>query len=311
MCKLNDEQLALARELYSNGETYHDVCLYLKDTFGVNISSESLRYYITRKDKPKITKVDKLKENGIEKVLILSDLHIPYQLDDILDIVVKHKDEITKIVFNGDIIDCKPISKYAELGRGSLIDEMAYCHELLKAIDDLTPNAEKIMIRGNHEQRMSRYMASNPSQLNSLHTDNVLREIIDGFKKVDHSKGQVTYYEKLNNYVLIDDWFYQYNDVIFCHPISFSKIPSRTAYNAVEYFVRSGYDFNACIVAHTHHYGACKNLGKFSFESGCLCKPMSYASSGKLAYVPQDCGYHLCVFKDGKYDFNKSRQFII
>lgn len=283
----------------------------IKKNYDLYIPPESVRYYITRKDKPKVTVKEKLANDGVEKVLVLSDLHIPYNRDDILDIVSKHKNEISMIVFNGDVIDCKPISKFVELGRGSLIDEMAATHELLKQIDDITKDIKKVLILGNHEKRMSKYMASKQSELNDLHTDNVLREVIEGFKKVDHEKGQVTYFEPLSNYTLVDNWFYQYNDTIFCHPISFSKIPARTAYNAVEYFVRNGANFNTCLVAHTHHYGACKNLGKYTVETGSLCLPQSYNQTGKLNYTPQDSGYHLAVFKDGKYSINESRNYLL
>ena len=53
------------------------------------------------------------------------------------------------------------------------------------------------------------------------------------------------------------------------------------------------------------------NLGKYTVETGCLCKPQPYSASGKLSYIPQDCGYHLAVFKDGKYDVNESRNYIL
>lgn len=311
MCKLTKEQIDLAKDMFEDGVTYHEICRYLEDMDGTIINPESLRYYITRKDKPKLTLRDKLAEDGIEKVLVISDLHIPYHRNDLLDIVDKHSDEISMIVFNGDIIDCKPISKYVELGRGSLIDEMAACHEILKQIDDMTPNVPKIMVLGNHEARMSKYMSSNPSELNNLHTSNVLKEIVEGFKKVDHEKGQVTYYSNLKNFQVLDTWYYVDNGCIYCHPISFSKVPARTAYNAVEYFVRNGFDFDTCLVAHTHHYGACKNLGKYTVETGSLCQPQPYASTGKLAYIPQDSGYHVAVFKDGKYDVNLSRNYLL
>lgn len=311
MCKLTNEQINLAKEMYEEGITYHEICRYIENIDGTVINPESLRYYITRKDKPKLSTKDKLYEEGIEKVLVISDLHIPYHREDLLDIVSKHAEEVSLIVFNGDIIDCKPISRYVELGRGKLIDEMVKCHEILKQIDDMTPGVHKVMILGNHEVRLSKYMAANSTELNDLHTDNVLREIVEGFKKVNHEKAQVTYYSPLPNYEVLDTWYLVDNGCIYCHPISFSKIPARTAYNAVEYFVRNGVEFDTCLVAHTHHYGACKNLGKYTVETGSLCKPQEYASTGRLNYVPQDSGYHLAVFKDGKYDINLSRNYLL
>lgn len=309
--KLTDEAIQYGRDMLERGFTYYEISLVFNKKYGIDMNPESIRYYLIRKDKPKLTVKDKLADEGIEKVLVLSDLHIPYHRKDVLDIVDQHKDEVSMVVLNGDVIDCKPISKFVELGRGTLIDEMASCHTILKQIDDMTPDAKKVMTIGNHERRMAKYMASKPSELNDLHSDNILTEIVEGFKKVDHDKGQVIYFDKLENYEVLDSWYYQYNGMICCHPISFSKIPARTAYNAVEYFVRNGFNFDTCLVAHTHHSSSCFNLGKYCVETGCLCLPMEYASSGKLNYVPQESGYHLAVFKDGKYDINMSRQYIL
>lgn len=311
MCILTEEQISYAKGLYARGFTYYDTCRELENMYGIIINPESLRYYITRRDKPKITVKDKLKDEGIEKVLVLSDLHIPYHRDDIIDICAKHKDEISMIIFNGDTLDCKSISKYVELGRGSLIDEMAVCHGTLKEIDNLTPNVRKVMVIGNHEARLEKYMATNHNELNDLHSSNILREICDGFKKADHEKGTIVYYDSLLNYEVLDDWHFTYKGMLCCHPLSFSKVPAKTAYNAVEYFVRNGFEFDTCLVAHTHHYGACMDLGKYTVETGCLCKPQPYSATGKLNYIPQDYGYHLAVFKDGKYDINESRQYIL
>lgn len=306
-----DKVIDEMQNMYDNGVSYMDIAERIREKYGVIIHTETVRYHVKRKRLSKKTEVEKLQEQGIEKILVISDLHIPHHRDDVLDIITKHKDEISKIVFNGDTIDCEEISKFVSLGKGKLISEMASCHSFLKAVDDLTPNIEKVLVLGNHENRMSKYMASNANALNNLHTGNILREITDGFKDANHEKGTVTYYDKLSNYTVLDTWYYTDKGIIYCHPLSFSKIPARTAYNAVEYFVRNNFVFDTVLVAHTHHFGICKNLGKYCVETGSLCKPQDYASSGRLNYTPQDSGYHLVVLKDGKYDVNESRNFLL
>ena len=76
MCKLTEEQIEFARDMCLSGSTYYDACRELETQYGVVINPESLRYYAVRKHKPKESIINKLKGNGIEKVLILSDLHI-------------------------------------------------------------------------------------------------------------------------------------------------------------------------------------------------------------------------------------------
>lgn len=310
MCKLNDEQLRLARELHDNGETYHDVSLYLRDNYGIDISSESLRYYVTRKDKPRMTKVEKLESEGVEKVLLFGDCHIPYHIDGLLDIVRQHKNEISTLIIGGDLLDNEEISVFPSLGKGELVDEMAETHKFLKELQDLFPDVKKILIKGNHCARFDKYLAETGTALNPLHSPNILREIVDGFKKVDHKHGTTTYYEKLD-YTVVDTWWYQYNDMIVCHPMKYSKIQGRVTNEAIDYFVRSGLDFSACMVFHTHKVSMIQNFDKWGFEVGCTCQPMPYASSGKLSLTNQANGYHIAVFKDGKYDINDSKQYII
>ena len=310
MCKLNDEQLRLARELHDNGETYHDVSLYLRDNYGINISSESLRYYVTRKDKPKLTKMEKLENEGMEKVLVLSDLHIPYQLDNVIDTVVKHKDEISTLILGGDIIDCFKISSFPKLDAPRLTTEMSECHKLLKAIQDVTPNVRKILIFGNHEERWKRYLGKVHSEVNNLHSANILHEIVRGFEVHDRLLGTTTLYEPLD-YEVVDNWWVQYNDMIVCHPISFSRVAAKTSQMAIDYFYERGLDFTSVLVAHTHRIASCMKFEKFSIEIGCCCKTQGYSESGKLTFSPQCNGYYLATFVDGKFDVNQSRNFIV
>lgn len=310
MCKLTEEQLNIAKELYAAGETYHDVSVYLKDRYDINISSESLRYYVTRRDKPKVTLRDKLNEDGIEKVLVLSDLHCPYHSDYILDIVGKHKDEINTLILGGDIIDCYNISSFPKLDPKPLHVEMAECHRLLKEISDLIPDVKKILILGNHEQRWKKYLGSAKSEVNSLHSDNILYEITKGFEVHDRIAGVTTIYEPLD-YEVIDNWFIQYNDCVVAHPTSFSKVAAKTSQMSLDYFKERDVDFNVVLIAHTHKISSCMKYGKHAFEIGCTCKPQGYAESGKLTYTQQCNGYYLAVFRDNKFDVNESRQYVL
>lgn len=308
--RLSDEQIEAGKRMIDVGYTYYDVSLFYISEFGIGINPESVRYYLNRKDKPKQTKVEKLANDGIEKVLVISDLHIPFQRDDIMNIILKHRDEVTTIVFGGDIVDCYAISSFKPLEPKPLVEEMVECHRFLKAVQDITPNIRKILIKGNHCARFEKYLAKAGSELNKLHSDNILCEIVKGFMHNDRFNGVVNTYIPLD-YEVIDDWYCQVNDLIVCHPLNFSRIAAKTSEMALNYFVERGYDFNACLVAHTHKQSSCWKYGKYAVEIGCLCKPRPYANKGRLTYTQQLCGYHLAVFKDGKYDFNESKQYVL
>lgn len=310
ICKVTDEAIARGKELLTDGYTYYDVSKEWREYYGIDMNPESVRYYLTRREKPKLTLREKLDSDGIEKVLILSDVHVPFNRDDILDIIEEYANEISALILGGDIADCVSVSSYNPLDALPLADEMSEVHKLLKQIQDVTPNVKRYLIKGNHEARMTKYMATHGSQLNKLHSDNILSEIVKGFEYHDRLNGRVIYHEPLD-YISLDEWFVAYNDMIVCHPISFSKVAGKTASMALDYFVERGVDFNACLVAHTHKQASCFKYGKYAVEIGCMCKPMSYASSGKLTFTQQQCGYHLAVFVDGKYDINQSRTYTI
>jgi len=38
---------------------------------------------------------------------------------------------------------------------------------------------------------------------------------------------------------------------------------------------------------------------------------MPYAKEGKLNYTPQNCGYALVVFENGKFDVNRTRVYVL
>lgn len=307
---ITNEMIDDAQELYAIGMSYQDIAKELYKNYGVWVHTDSIRNHVKRKLQPKLTKREKLGEQGIEKVLCISDLHVPFQREDILEIINRHKDEVSTIILCGDIIDCHAISSFPTLEPRPLASEMAECHKLLKEIQDLTPNVRRIMVKGNHEARFEKYLIKRPSELNALHSSNILTEIVNGFEVNDRQRGTTTTYDSLG-YEVIDSWFVQYNDMIACHPLSFSRVAAKTAQSALDYFVEHGIDFKACLVAHTHKISSCFKYGKYAVETGCLCKEQEYANKGKLSYTQQQCGYVVAVFNEGKYDINESKQYIL
>lgn len=188
---------------------------------------------------------------------------------------------------------------------------MEATHKLFTEIDAITPNVKKTLVKGNHEARWERYLANNDTSLTPLHSSNILEEIVRGFTVYDYDMNCSKTYNPLSNYDVIDNWYYQVGDTICCHPISFSKIKARTATMSIDYFVQQGENFNAIVIAHTHKQSFVRHYGKLAYEQGCLCREMPYSKSGKLNYTPQDYGYMLATFKDGKLQPNNSRMYVL
>lgn len=308
---VNEEITQLISSMYSMGYKYKEIVRAIYDEFGVCMSEDAVRFHAVRKNKPKYSTVEKLQQDGISKKLILSDLHIPYHMDEIYMIVGKHADEIDEIIFNGDIVDCEEISSFLSAGAHSLMFEMTKAHAVLRAIDRMTPGVKKTLVLGNHEKRWERYLAKQNTSFNFLHSTNILREIVEGFTDHDYESGTETVYTPLENYRVINDWYVKVNDIICCHPLTYSKIKGRVATMAVDFFIQAGEEFNAIIVGHTHKQAYVKQYDKISIEQGCLCQPMKYSQEGKLNFTPQDNGYVLATFINGQFDINKSRIYVL
>lgn len=254
-----------------------------------------------------------LKALDKEKVLILSDIHCPFHREEeIIDIILKHRSEISTIIFGGDTVDCESISKFPKEIRKPLIEEMIITYKFLKRIDRLTPNIKKILIWGNHEYRFVRYLSENQNQLNPLHSDNILENIVNGFVHYDRLRRRKIKYPPLSdNFVVVNKWFVQYNDLVIAHPKNFSKVPLRTACNTIEHFVKRGLKFNTLFIGHTHKWGATKHFSIWTGELGCLCHAMEYADTGNVNYSPQHYGYALVAFENGTTNMNESRLYEI
>ena len=308
MLKLKEETIKQIEQLRTDGCSYTEIQKIILDEHNELITLDTVRHHATRKHTRNIKQVDKFKEQGIEKGLIISDLHIPFEREDVSNVIDIYKNEVSFVILGGDIVDCHAISSFDPLSALPLIDEMKATHKFLKELQDKMPDIPKYLIYGNHEKRFEKYMAKHQNELNNLHSCNILQEIVKGFECHNHREGKKEIYLPLD-YIVIDNWYMQYYDMIVCHPTTFSRVAGKTSEMSLDYFNERGLDFNCCLVAYTHKQSYCMKYDKHAFEIGCLCKPQGYASSGKLTYTQQQNGYHIAVFKDQKYQVNESRTY--
>ena len=249
--------------------------------------------------------------NDIERVLVLSDLHIPFHKEeDIINIVKKHSN-VSTVIFAGDILDCFSVSTFPKEMHIPLYEELKTASAFLRKIDRLTPNTKKIIFRGNHEFRFKRYLAKFQSEFSPLVSDDVLEIIQHGFTYRDYRNIKRAVEPLSDNYEVIDSWYYIYKDLVLAHPTNFSKIPMRTCVSTYDYFKNQGVDFNALAIGHTHKAGTLIHGGTLLCELGCLCRQMDYANNGNVNYTPQTNGYGLFVFHKDKVDiYNSGTKFL-
>lgn len=296
--------------IFTEGLSYKEIGDIIFSEYGIRVTDDSVRYHAKRKHAMEAQR-QVARVNKTTRTLVLNDIHIPFHREEvIIEIVLKHRHEIDTIIFGGDLMDCEGISSFPKEHRLPLVQEMIIAYKFLKRIDRLTPNVKKVLIWGNHEFRYVRHLEQRGNDLNPLHSNNILKEVVNGFVHHDRVNRKKTKYPPLSgNFFVSDKWYIQHGDMVIAHPKNFSRVPLRTAGMALEHFLAKGWNFKVVFIGHTHKWGSASRFGKWFGETGCLCLPMPYSDQGNVNYTPQDYGYLLITQVDGRTDVNDSKLY--
>lgn len=254
-----------------------------------------------------------IKENKKKKVMIINDVHVPYQHDGLLDEIKKHKD-MDFLVIGGDLIDCESCSSFQMLERPTLEEELVAAHEFIQEINKII-NAEIICIKGNHEERLEREICKMQNKgLQRLLDSQLLRMLEEGFKFSIGTKRKQ--YKAIENFKYIDKWYARlFDNLVICHPKDFSNVPAKIAEKSAEYFLNRGIieKDDVIFIGHTHKFSqivSTRRQDVFVVENGCSCKAMDYSDRGNLNYGNQVNCYTIVEFEEGnKIDKNDVRTY--
>lgn len=95
------------------------------------------------------------------KVLILSDLHFPYQHNDAITSALNYglEKQVNCILINGDLLDLATISRHERNWRDrSVFEEFESVKTFLKTLRATFPDAKIIYKLGNHDERFEKYL---------------------------------------------------------------------------------------------------------------------------------------------------------
>jgi len=195
--------------------------------------------------------------SDIEVQLVINDLHVPYQDNEALELVLKfgHSLKPDKLFILGDFIDMYSISKFDRNPERvtNLQTEFNMGRDLLYKIIDTIRPSQTIFIEGNHTDRLRKFIWHNP----------VLDGCIDVKEKLGINDLGIEYYEYGKNYI------YK-NKLIYTHGNKINKYSAYTAKNMLD-------DLGLSVIfGHTHrlgsHYRTDYSGAKGAFENGCLCQ---------------------------------------
>lgn len=269
---------------------------------GAQIESIIKREVIKKMKKEVIEEKERKLENKKKKVMIINDVHVPYQHDGLLDEIRKHKD-MDYLVIGGDLIDCESCSSFQMLERPTLEEELVAAHEFIQEINKII-DAEIICIKGNHEERLEREICKMQNKgLQRLLDSQLLRMLEEGFKFSIGTKRKK--YKAIENFKYIDKWYARlFDNLVICHPKDFSNVPAKIAEKSAEYFLNRGIieKDDIIFIGHTHKFSqivSTRRQDVFVVENGCSCKPMDYSDRGNLNYGNQVNCYTIVEFEEG------------
>ena len=114
--------------------------------------------------KPKVFHFPKEDNN----ILVLADLHIPYHDATALTVALQYgvDNNINTILINGDLMDFYQISRFVNVERKqSVAEELEIAKDFLQTLRELFPNANIYFLEGNHDSRISKYLAVKAPEL--------------------------------------------------------------------------------------------------------------------------------------------------
>ena len=99
------------------------------------------------------------------RILVLSDIHLPYQDDDALFASLQFglEKDVNCIYLNGDTMDMYQLSRHEKNpANRSFSYELDICRSFLKGIRNMFPNAHIVYKIGNHDERYEKFIRMNP-----------------------------------------------------------------------------------------------------------------------------------------------------
>ena len=193
------------------------------------------------------------------KVLVLSDIHIPYHSLEALETAIDYgfKSGIDGIYLNGDLIDFAKISRWEkDPAITSAVVEVGMARNFFEGISNL--GVDVYYKLGNHEDRWERYILQNAPELHGLDGLQLKKALgLDDFEIELIDSKQVAKFGKLN---VIHG--HEFGDSIFS-PVN----PARGLFLRGKASTLAGHNHQTS----EHHESDLNGKGVACFSTGCLC----------------------------------------
>ena len=282
-----------------------DVTAEVEKAGGVQAYLEAVK---AAKDKTYLTRIAS-KAPAALKILSLSDIHFPFQNQELIDEIIDEHKDADILVLNGDLLDGYAASSFAKEKNIPMHLEYTMALDFVRKV--ATMFSQVYIVRGNHEQRLEKYFANKiDPTMQMFACKDTLYYLAKGFI-LDEDGNHIGTIEMPNVFYNPqgNPWILQLNKTVFLHPSSFTSAPLSTVIKACDYLQNFlEWDSYDCVVmGHTHKLGKAVYKGKLVMEQGCLVKLMDYQRSAKFTREATTLGYAV-IYQDeeGNTLFNET-----
>ena len=252
-------------------------------------------YYLgATQERTKIT-VDHSK--GVSKILVLNDLHAPFQVEEFLERALT-ENENSDILVISEPIDLYSATSFPKVKHVSFEHEVEELIRLYEMFSDMFPVV--YVVRAGHDRRLLRKISKRiPTELLWLIDTDLITLLAKPF----------------NNIIVSEYPWYNIGDAIFTHFDKFSSVnPMSSAPKVHDWITMWRPHFNipeykVLVQGHCHHSGIVNYPDKQLVETGCLQEIPPFVLS-TLPKQPWVHGWVTLYQLDGKTDRNSTRVFV-
>ena len=178
------------------------------------------------------------REIGVERAVILGDLHVPYQDDRAVELALAIVTDLQPevVIFNGDVWDAFQVSRFSKSPERvpQMQADLDEASAILGRFRAAVPAADMRLVRGNHEARLERYLCDEAPALHGLRDLDVAHLLNLAELNIEYVRGRGK------------EAYTQYGSILVGH---FDKVHQKAGYTATSLLEKHA---QSLVQGHTH-----------------------------------------------------------